>query len=386
MNKLHLIILIGFLLRVIVAVWNGFWGPSFGADLDALAFHDYAAQTARGESGDRDFLVGWVYAFILGKVYSILGASLFLGSLLSCIAWCFSSLIILNIIKLLKIPKQNAILILGLYALLPGSILFTAVTLREVYQMLFVNMIILCGLHLIDRFRFRHWVLLLLSAVGAGMLHSAIAAYAVLSMVSIYLTSFFFTGASKTYSFAFLLVVVLMTASLLSAIGLNMENGLAVAVSTHRENILSGAPDARADYSNEVNIAGLSDLVILFPYLVFQYLFEPLPWKMSSALDLYVVAENVLRLCLLAKAITIIRSNHPARSAYIFLFINYFLLEAIWALGTSNWGTGLRHHLPMLGCLLIIGLGGRSITVRRRRIVASAVGFAIKNMSDKATS
>jgi hypothetical protein len=367
MFKPHTIILTGFLLRIIVAVWNGFWGPSFGADLDALAFHDYATQTARGESGDRDFLVGWIYAFILGKVYSFLGASLFLGSLLSCIAWGFSSLILLKIIKLLKIPKPNAMLILVLYALLPGSILLTAVTLREAYQMLFVNTILLCGLHLMDRFSLRYWVLFLLSAFGAGMLHSAIAAYAALSVVSIYLASFFFAGRSKKWLLVMLSAAVLI-GLLVNSIGPNLGNGLALAVSTFREGTLM---DARADYSSEVNIAGLSDLVILFPYLIFQYLFEPLPWKMSSVMDVYVLSENMLRFYLIVKAIAIIRSNHPTRLAFTFLFINYFLLEAIWALGTNNWGTALRHHLPMLGCLLLIGLGGHSIVVKRRRAAGS---------------
>ena len=35
-------ILIGFFLRFLVAVWNGFFGPSFGAEGDALMFHDVA--------------------------------------------------------------------------------------------------------------------------------------------------------------------------------------------------------------------------------------------------------------------------------------------------------------------------------------------------------
>ena len=31
-------------------------------------------------------------------------------------------------------------------------------------------------------------------------------------------------------------------------------------------------------------------------------------------------------------------------------------MEFVWALGTTNWGTASRHHVPIFGVLLIIGI------------------------------
>ena len=40
-------ILIGFFLRFLVAIWNGFFGPSIGADSDAILFHEIAVEVSR---------------------------------------------------------------------------------------------------------------------------------------------------------------------------------------------------------------------------------------------------------------------------------------------------------------------------------------------------
>ena len=44
------IILLGFSLRLLVAIWNSFFGPSMGAEGDAITFH----LVATGEFGNLD--------------------------------------------------------------------------------------------------------------------------------------------------------------------------------------------------------------------------------------------------------------------------------------------------------------------------------------------
>ena len=40
MNRI--LILFGFAIRIFVSFWNSFFGPSFGAEADALGFHESA--------------------------------------------------------------------------------------------------------------------------------------------------------------------------------------------------------------------------------------------------------------------------------------------------------------------------------------------------------
>ena len=135
-------ILAGFALRFLIAVWNGFFGPSFGAEGDALLFHDIAVQFSQFGVFDAKFNIGWVYSMFLGSIYFLTVNSIFIGSFLSCLAWLISALVLNKIIKLLGVQKKYRDLALMVYAFLPSSILFTSVTLREVYQLLFVNLLI----------------------------------------------------------------------------------------------------------------------------------------------------------------------------------------------------------------------------------------------------
>ena len=51
-----------------------------------------------------------------------------------------------------------------------------------------------------------------------------------------------------------------------------------------------------------------------------------------------------------SKTLIVIGKN---KASILFIFLVYLLLEFLWALGTVNWGTASRHHLPSLGLLVI---------------------------------
>ena len=64
-------ILIGFFLRFLVAIWNGFFGPSIGADGDALLFHAIALEVSQLGLFDAKYNIGWMYSIFLGSIYLI---------------------------------------------------------------------------------------------------------------------------------------------------------------------------------------------------------------------------------------------------------------------------------------------------------------------------
>jgi len=136
-----LVLYIGFGLRLCIAVWNSFYGPSFGAELDALSFHNVAVEYANDPTASIPG-IGWMYSYFLGQFYSITTDHIFLGSLLSCVVWVLSALFLLKILNLLGVNNRNKYLALLIYTFLPSSLLYTSVTAREVYQLLFVNIII----------------------------------------------------------------------------------------------------------------------------------------------------------------------------------------------------------------------------------------------------
>jgi hypothetical protein len=109
------------------------------------------------------------------------------------------------------------------------------------------------------------------------------------------------------------------------------------------------------------------------PLVFAEYMFSPLPWQVANGLDAYALAEAVLRFALLLLALLAWwRARGERRSQYSFLLWCYFSLELLWSLGTLNWGTAIRHHLPGYG--LLVAVGGPSLIelLPRPRLSAAA--------------
>ena len=68
--------------------------------------------------------------------------------------------------------------------------------------------------------------------------------------------------------------------------------------------------------------------------------------------DFILFLENVFRIVLIS-IIIINLFNFTIKNykLYLSLFLLYFLAEIAWALGTNNWGTAVRHHIPTLGII-----------------------------------
>jgi hypothetical protein len=369
-------LIVGLLLRIAVSVWNAYFGPSFGGEDDAVKFHEFAVDAAAGYKDERDYVTGWMYANLLSFVYSAVMPSLFLGGLLTGITWLLSAIILIKICRVVAIGQRATLAIAACYAFLPSSFLVTAITLREAYQMLFVNLILLSGLHLMCRFRLLYAVLFAFSAYAAAWLHAALAAFGLLAVI-IFITakmlyqrmrlSALFIAAGTVATAFFGAVVV---------IGYDLSFSLSELVTIFR----AGTPDdARANYPSTLVFSSDYELIADLPFILMRYLFEPMPWRIGGIADLYLFFENVARLVLIVTALRASWLARPIRFDLLALTACYFACEAVWAIGTVNWGTASRHHLPMLGCLLVIGFAryGRTALPRiveaapRNRVVSS---------------
>lgn len=353
----------GFLLRVAVAVWNGFFGPSFGAEADASTFHLKAVDFAKA-AVINDFSPAEIYTYFLGSIYYFATDSLFLGSLLSCVIWLISARLLMKIMNQLSFGLSMRFRVMLIYALLPSAILFTSVTLREPYQLLFVNLAIYSILEITLNKSNAHWLLLFCAVVAAGLLHATLFAFGLFLLACPLLYSLFYSG--KTISVLAMIFLSLLLAiiiyygySLLSSLTrYNLEEGLTIAIESYQRGGLGYLDEARAFYKTSVEIDGPLDLLIFVPVSLFQYLFEPMPWRIAAMVDIELFLENTLRLWLIWCAWVGLRNTHDRRRNVVsLLFLLYLVIEMIWSLGTINWGTAVRHHIPGMGILLVVAFG-----------------------------
>lgn len=348
---------LGFLLRVGVAFWNGFFGPSFGADADAYDQHMLALDFMQG-IWPANMRVNYLYSYALAAIYSATVTSLFIGSLLSCIAWYVSAWSLAVSMRLLRMPSRSQTIAMLIFALTPSAVLWTAVTMREPFQLMCVNLAVLSALQIGIASRARYWGLMFASLVLGGIMHGGILGWGVLLIASTIVWEMvkhrrWFTPLRVLAGVAVIVgVLVAGYQAFRAAYAFPVDRGLAYAVDSYQRGGLSIG--VRADYRTTVDIESNSDLLAFIPVALFQYLFEPLPWHVTSLVDLAPLTENVVRAVLLLQALVAVLILRPIpRRAALVLCTSYLVLETAWALGTFNWGTAARHHIPGLGLLLL---------------------------------
>ena len=337
------ILWLGFFLRLVNAFVNGFYGPSFGASDDAFGFHVWAVEHSQNLVFDV-FVIGHIYPYILGIFYFITTDSLFLGSALSALGWLASAFILVRIMRILSFDMSNQWRVMLIYALIPSSLMYTSVTLREPFQLLFVNLALYAALKIYFHRSLAHWLVLLLAAVCMGALHGALLVSGIFIIVGT-----LFLAASRNRKGVSFIKVVLVTPivilclfygfSLFTSIsyGGRMEDGLSMAVQAYQEGSL--AAEQRAAYRTDTKINGLGGLILSTPFFLFQYLFEPMPWKMSSIVDVVVLLENMLRFWLIWNALKYLVGNYRKKPIFVarnffgngrcifFIFLSYLIME-----------------------------------------------------------
>jgi len=350
-------LLLGLLLRGAAAIWTGALAPGATGGGDAEDFHLEATAIAISGQFD-DLAIGTApYHNLLGLVYSLTTDSFFLGGLLSCLAWFLSAVALVGSMRSLSVNRDSQWRAMLLYAVLPSSILLTSIPLREAFQLLFVNLAIYAALQIYMLGKVGHWFTLISALLGAGSLHGALLASGVLLLAGTLMLVFMrgrlglswaTLGAVGVAAF-----VLWYGFQIFGDISYSLDAGLVGAVEAAQ--LAGESIDARADYKSGVLISSVGDLLLRFPISFLQFFLEPFPWHVSAAGDVVVLLENVLRCWLIWLGWKSVRhSQPPRRRALLFMALAYLTMEAIWSLGTGNWGTAVRHHLPAFGLLLLL--------------------------------
>ena len=366
----------GFYLRLCVAAWNGFVGLSLGAGGDASTFHMVAVIHSHNLDIDKigmdsnsiyyPLKIGWLYSYVLGIFYFLTTQSLFLGCFLSVVVWTASAFILVRIMRLLSFDKTKQSILMLIYALLPSSIFHTSITLREPYQLFFVNLAIYAFLKIYLNKSLLYWPVLFCAVICLGLLHGVLIVFGVFLMVAVLImTSFRYHQSKKHFSFTKLVVVLPLIVFVMSrgisffeshsycTYALEMNFDFLGTIAGFQEGLVSLG--ARSNYKTSVTIDSGIALLYFLPVNLFQYLFEPMPWRITNLFDVIVMLENILRVWLLWRAWKWLRSaSVQGKRPVLFVFISYLFLEMMWSLGTVNWGNAVRHHIPSVGLLLIM--------------------------------
>jgi hypothetical protein len=358
------IILFGFLVRLANAFYGGFIGKAIGSDADSYSFHFravnkwYDVGSGKYDSifrNDSFILDGSIfYSKILELIYNIILPHIFVGSLLSCVVWYFSVKILMKVFYILGLTKINQSKILLIYSFLPSSIIFCSITLREPFQLFFVNYLALLFLKIIflKKDIIKNTFLVFVSCYLLSSLHYSFLFSSIIMLLILTFHYFYEHLKSRIAIFSLIIISVIISINVFNSVfSMMYEHEITEAITRFNEG--SSNADTRALYRGVTNISSLTDLFLFIPYSFFQYMLEPLPTRISSIFDLILFFENLFKMFLLLKGLYSLNKYYLFKPQII-IIIYFLIIELIWSSGTTNWGTAARHHIPAFGILSLL--------------------------------
>jgi len=308
------------------------------------------------------------YKNFLGFFYQLFGASLIFGEELSILAFTLSCVVLVKLVDLLDLRRFRVGIIL-FFGLLPSAVFFRSMTLREPWQALFFLLFVYWALRLKKRPGILAFLFLIMSAFCLAVLHDALIHYTVYLIVfSVYWVIYCRKKSVHWPKYVRFLFAGLLVASVII---LAQKMGWFVTVG----HALEGADgfrraavtvQARTTYGVMLDTSSVLGFVKTILMIFAQYMFAPFLWRAETAFDFHAMLESMLRFLLLFSAFSSWRrSSGEVRSRYGFLLIVVLGIELMWALGTVNWGTAIRHHVPGYGVIVLLGAPRLILFIRK---------------------
>jgi hypothetical protein len=376
-----------------VALLNAYVGGVIGAEMDARSFHDYAAKislldehvwdsanvpylvdaTILPDMGSdvKDELMNAIdntYTNCLGLFYRFIGTSILFGAELSVLAFVLSCVVLIKLVDLLDLRRFRVGIIL-LFGLMPSVVIFGSMTLRESWQALFFLLSVYWAIRLQKRSGILIFSLLLMSAFCLAVMHVGLSYYALyLIVISVYwVVSGCNKGILRARPVRFMFTGLLVACVII----LEQKTGWFMTVGETLEGANKFRHDAatihgRTTYGIMVDTSSVLGLVKSISTIFVYYMLAPFPWLIGNLIDIHAMLESMLRVVLLIFAVsTWRRSSGEVRSYYSFLLIVVLGMELMWALGTINWGTSIRHHMPGHSVVVLLGVPGLILFMRK---------------------
>ena len=360
-----IIIFSGFLLRIALIIYNIDISLLPGSEFDAGWFHREGVRYT--EYLDRkdllggyiwEYKVGWVYGAFLGSLYHFIGIdSWYVSSLLSCFVWFLSALVFRKIMLKLKYEKKYINVAIIIYTfLLPTSIVYTAITLREGYMLLFYNLFVLSIINIYYENDLRKITFNTITIISITCLlltlHKGNAYFFVIFFPLMIIYYFINKSIIGIKTLIVLLIFMVFCVSFFDYGEVIFDE-----IKNYQFGHFSSIPD-RAVYYTKDSIENLDyGLMKLFIYVFnnfFYYFVEPTIYKISNFKDAILFGENTIRLILFFLIIKKSLLKFDNKILFIVFLTMTILMEGIYAQGTVNWGTASRHHVPIMGIFILV--------------------------------
>jgi hypothetical protein len=351
-ERIRWILICGYLARASFALTHAYVTPLPDTHMDAVTFlkiGSYIAYLAEQGWGLKVYLGAHFYSTIIGFLYHTFTKSpLFIQS----INVVLGTLFILIVYKIANklFDRRSAVLSAIIVAFYPTMLLYSSITLREIWIYIFFGLSIYCiAQYHIER-KISYFLLSLLNLAITSIFH---AAFIALFTLFVYLFIFDKLGQIIGRKVSWIMALLIILGVLLYVQTGNVEFEVA-GVSIRASKLLdpefwnwfrSYLSRGRAAYLQGLKFDSLVDMILNIPLLCLYFLYSPFPWIISQTKDIYGAIDGAVFLFLTITSIFGLRKLWlKNKELAVVLALTLILLIVIFGLGVSNYGAAIRHR------------------------------------------
>ena len=356
-------LLLAFLARLGMVVFHNYiYGlPQGGAD--ALVFdrvaRDWAMDGCLAAFQHLDPRGSYLYSGLLSVFYGCVGTSRTAAQLLNVVAGTIS-VAVLSMAAMRMWGRTAAIRCAWLLAVFPALLVYSAVTLREAFILTMFS----CAIYAVVRFSEHwraNWIALAVLFLGlSATLHGGMA-FGIVGLLAA--TAYYHLSTASGTARARLqkhvlvgLVMVVSGATLvifLDRIFIPKVGNLGSLDTELVADMVASRAQGNAAYLTGLSVSSPFDVIWQAPIRVAYFLFSPFPWNVSSPSHLFGLFDAFLYLLITVQFVRY-RKELMANPAVVLLIGILLALAFVYAYGTSNFGTAMRHRAKFYVAIVLV--------------------------------
>lgn len=350
-KKIKLLLIFGFVLRIVAVVIDVFVTrlPDAGTDDDGF----YNASLNLYNNNYLDYsqdIYGGVFSKLLSLLYFFIGSSRLSAQYFNVLLSMVALVIFIRSLQNYRVSKKSLMVAVLLICLMPNAILVNSILRRETI----IELCLMITIYYFSKWSRKHEMknalLSILFMVVASLFHTAFI-FGTLILI-IYYALFDENKQKMCFSVKKVsrLAIVFVCAIFVGVSFLSSFSNKLSSVSD-MEDVYSVANRSKGGsvYLENYKVDSFGQLVLFTPLKLFYFLFSPVPWKFRGVMDIISFVFDAMIYIVL-----ILRIFWSRKDSYSKLFLSMFmLLSIIFAIGTFNSGTAIRHRFSLIPFLLV---------------------------------
>ena len=302
------------------------------------------------------------YTYVLAVFYRVFGdygrfVAQFFNVLLS-----FGTVVLLYAtLKMLEVTGKRLLIAVSVVSFMPAMICLSGILLREAWIQFFLMLSVLFFVRWYLRGRVWDEVFCLVSVIAAMLMHEGC-----IAALAVFLLGFMVCRTWKTVGVrTYLVTVAVAVAFIIPVIAMPKMFLIKFTYASSSGNTLDVVPVvAGSTYLLWMQKLGVGVRLLLSPVRMFYLLFSPLPFDWRGLSDAVVFCTDSLVYIVLT--VMMFRPPLLGKAVQLKRFLGYtvLLMTFMFAFGTTNSGTAVRHRAKFLSVLVVTALATRSVKDR----------------------